>query len=278
MMNLRNSLLLNITQKTNNDFNNMVHQFMDEVHNSASVNDDDDQLRNMKDTTYTKIRNSRRPALNVAMGLPALKFVYSIEVVHNVLSTVGWFQRINQGSTSHKRTHHHVGTMNASTCTPASSMPPPKSPPIGDIENLTNDDITDDDVDNVALKKQEPEQRGPMKIREWEEVFLNAHHKTVLWACSDRYLSKSFAQFVPQYTRWWHLMTNATYLGVKLKDEIKAISKKTTQHCHVPMNATICLYLHTPTADYINLPSNTLNPTLTFTVHNPKCRRVVLSS
>ena len=34
-------------------------------------------------------------------------------------------------------------------------MPPLKSPPIGDIENLTNDDITDDDVDHVALKKQE---------------------------------------------------------------------------------------------------------------------------
>ena len=52
MKNLRNSLLLNITQKTNNDFNNMVHQFMDEVHNSASVNDDDDQLKAILEMRY----------------------------------------------------------------------------------------------------------------------------------------------------------------------------------------------------------------------------------
>lgn len=222
MGNLRTTLLSKISMKTNEDFNNMAHRFMLEFPN-ANLSEDLDDLKDIKNKTWTLIKDTKRDCNSKgAMGSPALKLVYSVEVVYNVLSSFGWFERMNQGGTSHRK-HRGAGTLNASTCTPSSFAPSLKRPLTDLLTHVRGQES--DDIDSVELEEQEAERKGPIAIREWEAVFDKGCHATVRLACADRILWKSFDQFVLQYARWWHIMTNATLLRVKLQGEIKAISK-----------------------------------------------------
>ena len=206
MKQVRNSLLFDIGEKENEQFNAMVTQFMSQVMATSNVNTVcSEEIKKLQDATVLKIRDSQAD--------PPVQLVHNVEVVYIVLVELGWFKK---ESNLWRRKH-----FDRSGSTVTTSPSPCLVTLLDDVEcvkSLNDDEIH---VDESEANEQKASTKSIPSL--FALGFPVDLHDTIEKTCRDRFLNDSFGRFLDSYSLWYDRNENAKLLNVKPQDSIKVV-------------------------------------------------------